>query len=126
MVGTDKLPIDFRDEGMQVMSRSKRKTNRLLGYPDDARLLLINADDLGMHQDINQAVALAFEAGLVRSTSLMVPCPGASRAMQWIGENPDVCVGVHLTIVRDYAHDDWKPVALQDRVSSLLDQDGYF
>ncbi len=37
-----------------------RGTNRLLGYPDDARLLLINADDLGMYQAINEAVVRAF------------------------------------------------------------------
>jgi hypothetical protein len=27
---------------------NKSQTNRLLGYPVDARLLLINADDFGM------------------------------------------------------------------------------
>jgi len=57
------------------------EANRLLGYPDDARLLLINADDLGMYQAINDAIALAFRDGMVHSTSLMVPCPGAEWAV---------------------------------------------
>ncbi len=31
------------------------RTNDLLGYPPDARLLILNADDLGMYQAINEA-----------------------------------------------------------------------
>ena len=34
----------------------KRQTNRLLGYPAYARLLLINADDFGMCHAINEAI----------------------------------------------------------------------
>ena len=36
------------------------EANRLLGYPADARLLLINADDFGMYPAINAAVVRAF------------------------------------------------------------------
>jgi hypothetical protein len=105
---------------------AESETNRRLGYPDDARLLLVNADDLGMRQAINEAAILAFQEGIVQSTSLMVPCPGAAQAIQWLRENPDISFGVHLTIVRDYEHDDWGAVAARDGVTSLLDENGRF
>jgi len=100
------------------------EANRLLGYPDDARLLLINADDLGMYQAINDAIALAFRDGVVQSTSLMVPCPGARRAMQFLAENPAIPFGVHLSVIRDIDHHRWGPITPRERVASLLDEEG--
>ncbi len=101
-----------------------RLTNRLLGYPDDARLLLINADDFGMYPAINEAVVRAFKEGIVRSTTLMVPCPGASQAIQLLKEHPEVRFGVHLSVIRDIGHFHWEPLTPKERVPSLLDADG--
>jgi predicted glycoside hydrolase/deacetylase ChbG (UPF0249 family) len=109
------------------MSRAQRsQTNRLLGYADDARLLLVNADDFGMYEDINAAVVRAFQEGTVQSTSLMAPCPGAAQAMQLAREHPEVRVGVHLSIVSDIEHYHWGPLAPRERVPSLLDERGEF
>lgn len=99
-------------------------TNRLLGYPDDARLLLVNADDFGMYQAINEGIVGAFREGIVRSTSLMAPCPGAPQAMQLLRDNPDLRFGVHLSVIRDIDDYDWGPLAPKEQVSSLLDVDG--
>ncbi len=104
----------------------KSETNKLLGYPEDARLLLINADDLGMYQAINEAIVHAIKDGIVRSTSLMVPCPGAAHAMQLLKENPDISFGVHLSVIRDIDHYLWHPLVSKDRVPSLLDENGNF
>ena len=35
--------------------------NGLLGYPADARLLILNADDFGMSAPVNQAVVSALQ-----------------------------------------------------------------
>jgi predicted glycoside hydrolase/deacetylase ChbG (UPF0249 family) len=102
----------------------ERATNRRLGYPDDARLLLVNADDLGMYQAINEGIGRAFREGIVRSTSLMMPCPGALPAIRLLQEHPGLHVGVHLSIVRDIDDYDWGPLAPEEQVSSLLDADG--
>jgi predicted glycoside hydrolase/deacetylase ChbG (UPF0249 family) len=109
------------------MSRARKSvTNRLLGYADGARLLLVNADDFGMYQSINEAVVLAFNEGIVRSASLMVPCPGASHAMQLVNENPDIRFGVHLSVIRDIDHYRWGPLTPKEKVPSLLDERGDF
>src|SRR6476660_7185054 len=113
--------------GAGTMSRAHTsETNRRLGYPDDARLLLVNADDFGMYSAINAAVVRTFNEGIVRSTSLMVPCPGTSQAIQLLKKNPDIRFGVHLSVIRDYEHDQWQPLAPKEQVSSLLDENGYF
>lgn len=100
--------------------------NRLLGYPDDARLLIINADDFGMAPAINAAIPHTLREGLATSTSLMVPCTGAAEAIAWLRTNPDVPLGVHLTVVRDYAGDRWPPLSTPHSIPSLLDADGAF
>jgi len=62
---------------------TQRHTNRLLGYPDDARLLIINADDFGMCHAANAAITRSLTAGVVTSTTLMVPCAWALHAVRW-------------------------------------------
>ncbi len=57
-------------------------TNRLLGYPDEARLLIVNADDFGRSQASNAATLRALAEGIVSSITLMVPCPWALHAMR--------------------------------------------
>jgi predicted glycoside hydrolase/deacetylase ChbG (UPF0249 family) len=78
---------------------NQSQTNRMLGYPADARLLLINADDFGMCHAINEAIFRTLKDGLVRSTTVMAPCPWALQAMQLLRENPDIAFGVHLTVI---------------------------
>ncbi|MFN8452640.1 MAG: polysaccharide deacetylase family protein [Anaerolineae bacterium] len=102
------------------------QTNRMLGYPDDARLLIINADDFGMYHAINAAILRALQQGVVRSTSLMVPCPLALHAIQLLKQNPDIPFAVHLTIIRDYAHWNWRPVTCGEKVPTLVDETGAF
>ena len=39
-------------------------SSELLGFPADARILIINCDDLGMHRSINTAVLSAVQDGV--------------------------------------------------------------
>ncbi len=104
----------------------KSETNRLLGYPDDARLLIINADDFGMCHAINEAIISTLTSGVVCSTTLMVPCPAASNAIDWLRDNPDIAFGIHLTAIADAVHNRWRPLTARDKVPSLVDDEGYF
>ena len=109
-----------------MTSPNERQTNWLLGYPDDARLLIINADDFGMCHAINEAILRTLKAGVVTSTSLMAPCPWAPHAMRLLKEHPDIPFGVHLTAVGDTPNYRWGPLTSKGAVPSLVDEAGYF
>ena len=96
-----------------------------LGYPRDAKLLIVHADDLGMAHSVNAATIKAFETGLVNSGSIMVPCPWLSEIATFARSNPNADLGLHLTLTSEWTHFRWGPVMPTDRVKSLLDKDGY-
>jgi predicted glycoside hydrolase/deacetylase ChbG (UPF0249 family) len=98
-------------------------SSQLLGFPADARVLLVNADDLGMHPAINDAIVSSIEDGIARSCSVMAPCPGAEHAFALLRERPAIACGVHLTLVRDAPADRWAPIAPGP---SLVDAHGLF
>jgi len=105
---------------------NKSQTNRLLGYPVDARLLIINADDFGMCHAINEAIFRALKKGVLRSTTLMVPCPWTLHAMRFLEEHPEIPFGIHLTVISDWIDYRWGPVTSREKVPSLIDKAGYF
>jgi predicted glycoside hydrolase/deacetylase ChbG (UPF0249 family) len=105
---------------------NKSQTNRLLGYPDDARLLIINADDFGMCNAVNEAIFRTLKKGVVRSTTLMVPCPWALHAMRFLANHPEIPFGVHLTVISEWVDYRWGPVTSREKVPSLVDKAGYF
>jgi chitin disaccharide deacetylase len=102
------------------------RANGLLGYPADARLLIINADDLGMCHAINDAIFLSLGHRIVRSTSLMIPCPWALHAIRWLHENPDIPFGVHLTVICEATNYRWRPLTPEEKVPTFLDESGDF
>jgi predicted glycoside hydrolase/deacetylase ChbG (UPF0249 family) len=102
------------------------QTNRLLGYPADARLLLINADDFGMCHAVNAAIIRALQDGIVKSCSIMVPCPWSLHALTWLRATPTIPVGVHLTAISEQPTYRWEPVLCSTELPSLVDESGYF
>jgi predicted glycoside hydrolase/deacetylase ChbG (UPF0249 family) len=91
-----------------------------LGHPPDARLLIVNCDDLGSSHAANVGVYEALRSGVATSASLMVPCPWAREAAaRYRGED----VGVHLTLNAEHDLYRWGPVT---HAPSLLDGDGGF
>ncbi|MFD4658081.1 ChbG/HpnK family deacetylase [Kitasatospora sp. NPDC058444] len=101
-------------------------TNHLLGHPPDARLLLLNCDDLGLDESVNLAVIDAVRNGIAASCSLMTPCAAAPHALRLLRRHPEVPFGVHLTLVCESTDRRWGPLTARDRVPSLLDASGGF
>ena len=99
-------------------------SSEILGFDTSARLLLVNADDFGMHPGVDRAIVDALDHGIVRSTSVMTVCPGRARSLESLSRRPETAVGVHLTLVRDRSGDDWRPNAHVEHVRSLVDDSG--
>src|SRR5215213_9031496 len=97
-----------------------------LGYPRDAKLLIVHADDLGMAHSVNVATIKAIGTGLVNSGSIMIPCPWLSEIAAYARANQQADLGLHLTLTSEWTSFRWGPVSPRDRVLSLLDKDGYF
>jgi chitin disaccharide deacetylase len=91
-----------------------------LGHPPDAKLLIINCDDLGSSHAANMGVYESLRRGIATSATLMVPCPWAREAAaRYRGED----VGVHLTLNAEWDLYRWGPIT---HAPSLLDGDGGF
>lgn len=105
---------------------TNRPVNDLLGYPPDARLLIINADDFGVSHAVNAGILRTLTNGVVRSTTLMAPCPWAMHALRLLRDHPDIAFGVHLTVISEFADYRWGPLTPRHEVPSLLDETGYF
>lgn len=96
-----------------------------LGYPADAKLLIIHADDLGMAHSVNAASTKAFESGAINSASIMVPCPWLPEIAAWARANPDADLGLHLTLTAEWTGFRWRPLLGPDRVPTLYDPSGF-
>ncbi|MGW7097782.1 polysaccharide deacetylase family protein, partial [Streptomyces sp. NPDC054874] len=103
---------------------SSEQSSELLGYPPEARLLIINCDDFGMYPAVNAAVIESIEEGIATSCSLMVPCPGTPQAMKLLSQRPQIPFGIHLTLVCEMPAIPWGPLSDRERVPSLLDPAG--
>jgi len=97
-----------------------------LGYPANARLLIIHADDFGMAHSVDRAISTALENRWVTSASVMVPCPWFPEVAAWARKHPNADLGIHLVLDSEWTGYRWGPVAPTSEVSTLLDPDGYF
>ena len=120
------VPNSNSEAAAMETSVTNPRANELLCYPPDARLLILNADDFGMYHAVNAAILRTLTEGVVRSATLMAPCPWALHAMRLLRDHPDTAFGVHLTVVSEYADYRWGPLTPRHEVPSLLDETGFF
>ncbi len=97
-----------------------------LGFPKDAKLLVIHADDLGMSHSKNVATFDAMKRGVATSASLMMPTPWMREAVEMSKANPELDIGVHLTLTAEWNNYKWGPLLGADSVPSLVTADGLF
>jgi len=86
--------------------------------------LVTRGDDCGMCHSANAAVRAAFRHGILRNTSVMVPCPAFEEAAEMLRDLPGVCVGLHVTLNAEWDAPKWGPVLPPEEVPSLVDAEG--
>jgi predicted glycoside hydrolase/deacetylase ChbG (UPF0249 family) len=82
--------------------------------------LIVNADDLGWTDGVNRGILEAFHNGIVTSTSLLANGAAFAGGVEGARSAPGLGVGVHLNLSNG------RPVADQEIVTTLLNDDGEF
>ena len=81
--------------------------------------LIINADDFGIHEAVNEGIYSAYGQGVLTSTSLLAQGPAFDDAVRMSKECNRLGIGIHLCLVGSL------PTVLSPReVPSLVESDG--
>jgi hopanoid biosynthesis associated protein HpnK len=80
--------------------------------------LIVNADDLGLTPGVNRGILQAFQDGIVTSASLIVTGSAFEEAVAFARQNPELDVGLHLTLVEERA------VLRREVLPTLVDDTG--
>lgn len=81
--------------------------------------LIVNADDFGLHQAINDGIIKGHRDGFITSTSLMCGAEAFDDAVSRAKQYPNLGVGIHLTLVGG-----GKPLLPFRQVRTLVDESG--
>lgn len=82
--------------------------------------LIVTADDLGLTPGVNRGIVRAFQDGIVTSASLLVTGSAFEDAAALAEQNPELDVGLHLTLVEERA------VLGREVLPTLVDEAGRF
>ena len=82
--------------------------------------VVINADDFGLCQAVNQGVVAAFEHGIVTSASILPTGEAFAHAAEMARPRPELDLGVHLCLTQS------SPLSPPGTIRSLVDAQGRF
>jgi predicted glycoside hydrolase/deacetylase ChbG (UPF0249 family) len=97
---------------------------RRLGFGPTDRVAIVHADDFGMCQATIPAIADLFDAGLVTSAAVMVPCPWFNAAAALCRSRSDLDIGVHTTLNCEWGSYRWGALSTSDPATGLIDSEG--
>lgn len=83
--------------------------------------LIVNADDFGLDENINNGIIKGFKEGFITSTSIMPNAPFFNHAVELARDNPKLGIGIHLTLVGGL-----KPLRKLAEVRTIVDSNGTF
>ena len=82
-----------------------------LGYTEKDKLLIIHADDIGLSHSENLATIQSMTAGVVNSTSIMMPCAWSTEVGELVRDYPHLDIGVLITLTNEWFTYKWSPIS---------------
>jgi chitin disaccharide deacetylase len=114
----------FLSLAAHAIGQTKNIAERL-GYPHDAKLLIIHADDLAIAHAEDASSFNALDRGAASSASIIVPGPWLTEVADYAKVHPDADLGLHLALTSEWKTYRWGPVESKEKVPSLIDPQGY-
>lgn len=82
--------------------------------------IIVNADDFGRHERINDAVQIGIEKGCLRSATIMPGGIAFDHAISLAKSHRQLGLGIHFTLVNG------NPILPPDEIPSIVDENGKF
>ena len=95
-----------------------------LGYPPDARVLIVNASELGVTWETNLAVQKLADKGDLRSASVVVVGPWSDSLTRWFQSQDSLDIGVSIALTNPYSAMHWRLLTSEQGPTSLVDANG--
>lgn len=87
----------------------------------NTKQIIINADDFGLHPEINQGILESHLGGVLTSATLLAPGDFFDQAVEYAAAMPKLSIGVHLALVGGL-----KPILPKNQIPTLLTSQGLF
>lgn len=82
--------------------------------------IIVNADDLGLTEEINQGIVRCYQEGILKSASLIPNGSAFLNAVSLARENKGLGIGIHLCLLEE------RPILPKEKIPSLVDENGCF
>lgn len=84
------------------------------------RKIIVNADDLGLSEGINNGILECFLNGVITRASIIACGSAFNHAVSLLRLNPSLTIGIHLTLIEE------NPISNHSAVKSLINSQGTF
>jgi predicted glycoside hydrolase/deacetylase ChbG (UPF0249 family) len=113
-------PAGTTEEPPEPRPRRRRRTAiPAPANPTQPRLLIVNADDYGLTEQVSRGILRGHRDGIITSTSCLALAPGFATSGKWLLEEEGLGVGVHLATVGEDP-----PLLGAKEVPTLVDRQG--
>ncbi len=105
-------------------ARSETWAERL-GFDAGKKVIIIHAQEMGLCFETNAAGRRLCEQGAACSSTAMAPCPWFADYAAWSRGHKRADAGLALTLNSPWRRYRWQPLARDEQVGSLVDQEGF-